>query len=250
MQRNFKLILSIVVVLLAGALAFGQEEKVEYKDVVLDGKPAKLNVVTGEITLVDPKPDKKPKVSKADDFEKEEINSNFHIVEENETLLDIANRYNTTLTELKRVNNLESTLVEKGRKLRVRNFDVVEIEEAKPEVLTQPSTSKAKTKSFSDFHIVEKGQTLYSLANRYGLTVSELKQKNDLPSNLIKVGQELRVANFNSNIGKSDLSVWTVSKGDTLYSIAKKNGLSVEKLKSFNGLTSNLIKVGQVLRLQ
>lgn len=176
MQRNFKLILSIVVVLLAGALAFGQEEKVEYKDVVLDGKPAKLNVVTGEITLVDPKPDKKPKVSKADDFEKEEINSNFHIV--------------------------------------------------------------------------EKGQTLYSLANRYGLTVSELKQQNDLTSNLIKVGQELRVANFNSNIGKSDLSVWTVSKGDTLYSIAKKNGLSVEQLKSLNGLTSNLIKVGQVLRLQ
>ncbi|WP_412560709.1 LysM peptidoglycan-binding domain-containing protein [Winogradskyella sp. MIT101101] len=250
MQRNFKLILSIVVVLLAGALAFGQEEKVEYKDVVLDGKPAKLNVVTGEITLVDPKPDKKPEVSTADDFEKEEINSNFHIVEENETLLDIANRYNTTLTELKRVNNLESTLVEKGQKLQVRNFDVVEIEEAKPEVLTQPSKSKAKTKSSSDFHIVEKGQTLYSLANRYGLTVSELKQQNDLTSNLIKVGQELRVANFNSNIGKSDLSVWTVSKGDTLYSIAKKNGLSVEQLKSLNGLTSNLIKVGQVLRLQ
>ncbi|WP_430468338.1 LysM peptidoglycan-binding domain-containing protein [Winogradskyella ouciana] len=250
MQRNFKLILSIVVVLLAGALAFGQEEKVEYKDVVLDGKPAKLNVVTGEITLVDPKPDKKPEVSKADDFEKEEINSNFHIVEEKETLLDIANRYNTTLTELKRVNNLESTLVEKGQKLQVRNFDVVEIEEAKPEVLTQPSKSKAKTKSSSDFHIVEKGQTLYSLANRYGLTVSELKQQNDLTSNLIKVGQELRVANFNSNIGKSDLSVWTVSKGDTLYSIAKKNGLSVEQLKSLNGLTSNLIKVGQILRLQ
>lgn len=250
MQRNFKLILSIVVVLLAGALAFGQEEKVEYKDVVLDGKPAKLNVVTGEITLVDPKPDKKPKVSKADNFEKEEINSNFHIVEENETLLDIANRYNTTLTELKRANNLESTLVEKGQKLRVRNFDVVEIEAAKPEVLMQTSRSKGKTKSSSDFHIVEKGQTLYSLANRYGLTVSELKQQNDLTSNLIKVGQELRVANFNSNIGKSDLSVWTVSKGDTLYSIAKKNGLSVEQLKSLNGLTSNLIKVGQVLRLQ
>lgn len=252
MQKNFKLILSIVIVLLAGALAFGQEAEVKYKDVVLDGKPAKLNVATGEITLVKPKPDKKANVSKADDFEKDEekINSDFHIVNENETLLDIANRYNTTLTELKRANNLETTLIDKGQKLRVRNFDGVKIEDTKPEVSKQPLASMAKTESSSDFHIVEEGQTLYSLANRYRLTVNVLKQQNGLRSSIIKVGQELRVANFNTNIGNSDLSKWTVAKGDTLYSIAKKNGLSVEQLKSLNGLTSNLIKVGQVLRLK
>ena len=61
MQKNFKVFLSVVLVLLCGALAFGQD-KVAYKDVVLDGKPAKLNMATGEIILVNPK-DKKERVS-------------------------------------------------------------------------------------------------------------------------------------------------------------------------------------------
>lgn len=269
MQRNFKLILSIVIVLLSGALAFGQEEqeKQGYKDVTLDGKPAKLNVATGEITFVNPNDKKKP--VKLDDYvvssNKEpkvdkgaesktnyiSIDSDYYTVKEGETLLEIATRYRTTLTELKRVNNMETTLVDVGQRLRVRNFDAIETEaetevETKVEVATQPNA----TESNSGFHIVEKGQTLYSLSRLYGLTVNELKQKNSLSSNTIMIGQKLRVSNTDSNEEFKSVSVWTVSKGDTLYNISKRNGITVEAIKNLNGLTSNLILIGQKLQLK
>lgn len=266
MQKNFKLILSIVVVLLTGALAFGQEksEKVEYKDVTLDGKPAKLNVATGEITFVNPKDKKTP--IKFEDYvatsgNKSKVNTSsksvkptrlstdsssqpiIHTVMEGETLLKIGIRYGASLTELKRANGLETTLVRKGQKLRVSHFDATD----NTDVVSQPTYSS--NRSNTKVHIVEKGQTLYSLANRYGLTVRQLKQKNGLNSNLIKVGQKLLVSNSNTttdnNTDTSTISSWRVVNGDTLFSISLNTGTSVEELKRINGLNSNIIKVGQ-----
>merc|ERR1712227_486423 len=139
--------------------------------VVLDGKPAKLNVVTGEITLVNPEDKKSP--VKFDDFvEKSENNaknlpvieatSDYHIVKENETLLDSANRYNRTLTALKKANNLETTLVDPGQKLRVSNFET-QPENTLNVITAEPTAVITSTINNSDRHIVKAGETLYSL---------------------------------------------------------------------------------------
>ena len=268
MQRRFRLPFTILLMMICGALAFAQETT-RYKDVLLDGMPAKLNLNTGEIILVSELNQKKLAQNDSilvrrpvvNDSITVSLESDFHTVKEKETLLDIANRYNTTLTELKRINNLETTLVNQGQIIRVREIDlgteddvieVVEvtpedIPESKPDEAVSPSGLSVYTKSSTEFHVVEEGQTLYSLAKLYGLTVDELKQFNGLTSNLIMVGQELRVVNAESQLDKDS---WTVSKGDTLYNISKRNGLTVEELKRLNGLTSNLIKIGQILRLK
>jgi LysM repeat protein len=245
MQRSYKLILSVVIVLLAGAFAFGQEN-VTYKEVVLDGKPARLNMATGEITLVSLVVNDtitKPKEAIATDAKETIIDaaSDFHIVKQGERLLDIAVLYNASIKDLKESNNLETTLVDEGQKLRVRNFDSVEAK-----VSSKPNT----VNRYVDYYIVEKGNTLYSIAKQYGISVNELKQQNNLYTNAIKVGQKLSVNNFNKAIVVDDVSVWLVAKGDTLYSIAKQNNTTVEKLKSLNKLKSNLIKPGQKLRLK
>lgn len=88
-------------------------------------------------------------------------------------------------------------------------------------------------------HKVVSGDTLYSLAKKYGLTVNELKSINKLTSDTIKIGQILKLIEFTH----------TVISGDTLYSLAKKNNTTVETLKSINGLKNDVIKVGQILRL-
>merc|ERR1712227_200780 len=139
------------------------------------------------------------------------------------------------LTALKEANSLETTLVDPGQKLRVSNFETqpestVKIEEVEDSVVTVSS------KNSSGVHIVENGDTLYSLSKRYDFTVEELKNKNGLSSNLIIVGQELNVSHSDYKKVSSDNSIWTVSKGDTLYNIAKRNGLSVDELKSINNL--------------
>ncbi|WP_299364174.1 LysM peptidoglycan-binding domain-containing protein [Winogradskyella sp.] len=266
MRRSYRLFLSIIVVLLFGFLAFAQETP-NYKDVLLDGKPAKLNIDTGEITLVsemnqnnlEQKDSLVVRKQVIKDSIVTNLESDFHTVKDKETLLDIANKYGTTLTELKRLNNLETTLVNKGQIIRLRDIDlemekglseIKDSEVPEPEISKNPSNETIYNKSSSDFHTVEKGQTLYSLAKLYGLTVNDLKRYNGLTSNLIKTGQELRIANFDAQAIQEQSSVWTVVKGDTLYSIAKKNGLTVDELKRINKLTSNLIFVGQKLQLK
>ncbi|MBC3847827.1 LysM peptidoglycan-binding domain-containing protein [Winogradskyella echinorum] len=258
MQKNCKLIASIVVVLLSGLLTYAQE--VEYKDVILDGKPAKLNVATGKITLVSELENKVVKAKKdsvkvkipvivtdksiigASNASADKLNtetSGFYVVKEGETLFDISKKYNVSLTELKRINNLETTLINKGQKLRIRDFDSDE-----------SSVENTVSYNNANFHIVEKGETLYSLAKRYSLSVNELKSRNSLNTNLIKVGQKLRVKKLITNDGDPHNWVWIVEKGDTLFSIAKKSRVSIATIKQLNGLTSNNIMIGQILRLK
>lgn len=88
-------------------------------------------------------------------------------------------------------------------------------------------------------HQVISGDTLFSLAKKYGLTVNELKSINNLTSDTIKVGQVLKLTPFTH----------TVVSGDTLYSLAKKYATTVETIQLLNELENDLIKVGQVLRL-
>ncbi len=254
MQRNYKLIISIIALAIAstGLGAFSQSEA-EYKDVILDGKPAKLNVATGEITLINAL--NKIKTSKTAEDYKTEVNytenpSDYHIVKEKETLLDISRKYNVPLTKLKQLNNLESTLINKGQKLQVSNFNAKTVSEPLSDAhSTQKSDSDIET---TNYHLVEKDETLYSLSRRYKLSVSELKRLNGLSLNLIVVGQKLRISDLETETESKldNISVWTVEKDDTLYSIALKTNTSVAMIKQLNGLTSNLIVVGQELRLK
>lgn len=94
----------------------------------------------------------------------------------------------------------------------------------------------------TDYYTVKKGDTLYSIARKFGTTVDELKSLNNLSSNLLSIGQKLLVTDELQENG-----VYTVQKGDTLYSIAKKYNTTVDKLMSMNNLTTNLLSINQQL---
>lgn len=114
---------------------------------------------------------------------------------------------------------------------------------------------------------VEKGDTLYSISRKYQITVAELRAANNLSENdVIKVGQKLKIPSADisnaaalatdNKAGGTTISnttptkEYTVVKGDTLYSIAKKNGMTLAELMSLNGLdNSSVIKVGQKLKI-
>ena len=108
-------------------------------------------------------------------------------------------------------------------------------------------------------HYVKKGETLSSIANKYHVTVSNLKKWNNLRSNTLKVGQRLTIyssgapmASSSSNssaVGSSAPKYYTVKAGDTLASIAKKYHTTVSNLKKWNKLKSDKIRVKQRLRV-
>lgn len=102
-------------------------------------------------------------------------------------------------------------------------------------------------------HVVEKGDTLYSISRKYNVKVDEIKSLNGFSDNNISVGQKLKIPGNEPSQAKPAqkqvATTHTVEKGDTLYSISRKYGLSVEQVKAFNGLSGNELKVGQVLKL-
>lgn len=99
-------------------------------------------------------------------------------------------------------------------------------------------------KSSNNTYIVKSGDTLYSIAKKYGITVEELKVLNNLNTNLLSINQVLKLPlNMPNN-------VYIVKKGDTLYSIAKKYNMSVEDLKTINKLNTDLISIDQVLYIK
>jgi cell wall-associated NlpC family hydrolase len=106
-------------------------------------------------------------------------------------------------------------------------------------------------------HRVKKSDSLYSLSKRYHVSVQALKSANNLVNSHLKVGEKLVVPPRSSSVAesrrasvKASVAVYKVRKGDTLYRIARKAGLSVEELKRINGISGKSIKPGRILSLR
>ena len=149
-------------------------------------------------------------------------------VQKGDTLYSIAKRFNVGLSELKEINNLTSNLISVGQELTI------------PGVAPSDQTNTT--------YIVQKGDTLYSIANAYNISLDELVDLNDLINSDIYPGQELIISSTNNEVvEKPTDNLYVVVSGDTLWSIARKNNISVSDLLKTNNLTSNFLSVGQVL---
>lgn len=96
-------------------------------------------------------------------------------------------------------------------------------------------------KTFENEYIVKKGDSLWSIATKYGITVNDLKEYNNLKTNLISVGKVLKIPEVSIE------NIYVVKKGDSLWSISKKFNTTVNELKVLNNLTSNLLSINQKL---
>ena len=101
--------------------------------------------------------------------------------------------------------------------------------------------------SGSNYYVVKKGDSLWSIARANGLTVDELKSLNNLSSNVLHVGDTLLISSADSTGDNGNDNYYVVKSGDTLWSIARKYNLSVKELKALNNLSNNVLSVGQRL---
>ena len=150
--------------------------------------------------------------------------SNYYTVKSGDSLWSISKKFGITVDELKQVNNLTSNLLSIGQNLLI-------------------PTKESETTT--DEYIVQKGDTLYGIANKFNTTVDNLKSINNLTTDSLSIGQVLKLPGSSA----TSTDTYTVKSGDTLYAIANKYNTTVDALKSLNNLTSNTLSIGQTLKI-
>ena len=164
------------------------------------------------------------------------LKSTHHIVAEGEYLSEIANEYGVTVSELKEWNDLEDDKILVGQKL----------------IVSEPKSTEKKTTGKSKTHTVKEGENLTGIAEKYNVSVKNIKDWNDIDDDKIIPGQELKVSkpSEKSNKETTKTKTYKVKKGDTLASIAEEFNISIANLKKWNDLNSDgTIYVGQELKL-
>ncbi len=219
-------------------------------------------------------------------------------VKKGDSLWKIANMYNVTVEEIKKLNNLESDILTIGENLKIpvsnnqndyiiytikkgdtlysiaREYNTTveklkDINNLTTDTLTIGSNLKIPYEENNDntfdvdylIYTVKKGDSLYSIARKYNMSVEDLIKLNNLKTNVLTIGQQLKVVMgmdaiplgsscYGEGYVEPTYITHTVKRGDNLYDISRKYGVSIESIKALNNLTSNNLSIGQVLKIK
>ena len=151
-----------------------------------------------------------------------------HTVRRGDTLSEIADRYRVPVRNIQSWNELRGSRINVGQRLTIYTDG-----RAAPAAVSGPVT-----------HRVRRGDTLSEIADQYNVTVSQLRQWNNIRGSNIRIDQRLTIY---SSQGQPQEHM--VRRGDTLIEIAQQYGVSVANIKDWNNLRSNTIRVGQRLKI-
>ncbi len=217
---------------------------------------------------------------------KQNINNEEYIVQKGDTLYSIGRRFNISVDELKKINNLTSNslivgqkillskqnmmpnpnyIVQKGDTLysisknnNISIEDIIEMNQLTNSNLSVGQELFIPTKEDKieeeiitapdDYEIyeVKRGDSLWLISQKYNITVPDLIELNNLQNLTLQIGQKILVPKQEI----ANLDQYIVQPGDTLWSIAKKFNTSVDDLKRINNLDSNLLSIGQLIMIQ
>ncbi len=212
----------------------------------------------------------KPTETDNSDFE-------FYKVKKGDNLGAIASKYNVSISELKKWNNLKTNAVAIGRSLKIKSDEpspsVIKanaIVDKKEEAIAS-ADEKDKPTAIDMDYVVVAGDNLGSIAKKFGTTIAELKELNNLTSNNIGLGKTLIISKaavvieeptstaiasnsvdtFKKKAPSKNVSEdYYVKKGDSLYSISKKYpGVTISDIKKWNGIKDEDIKPGMKLKI-
>lgn len=157
-----------------------------------------------------------------------------YTVKSGDSLWNIAKRYNVTVDALKSANKLTTNVLSIGQVLKIPGPVVDDNNGIETEII----------------YVVAPGDSLWAIARQYGVTVDQLKQANNLVNDLLNVGMELKIPTKSTIPPTNEMEViYTVKPGDSLYRIALENNITVDQLKKYNNLTSDMLLIGQKLRI-
>lgn len=231
----------------------------------------------------------------------------FYKIKRGDSLSEIANKYGVSVSELKKWNRIKGTYAPRGKMLKIYSYDNVavnpkdveskEVAEVKKEPTADTEKPLVPETKFKEEVVVtlvtntkkykvKRGDNLSSIANKYGVTIAEIKEWNDLKKNSVASGKVLKIKinekvaskvkreirtdnkatdNKNEALAANEKATkmeketpftetkepefYVVQKGDNLSNIAKKYAVSIDDLKKWNKLTNGNIALGLKLKL-
>ena len=216
-----------------------------------------------------------------------DINKEIYIVKRGDTLYSIARDNNISVAELKNINNITNNTIYVGQELYLKNKIVEEEPSENDDIYVvkkgdtlysiskklnisidtlkalnklntneiyvgqQLILSNDKNTEEYDVYIVKKGDSLWSISQKYNISVKELIELNNLNNLTLQINQKLKVPKtIIVEPEENDTEIYIVEKNDTLWSISRKFNISVNELKELNNLTNNLLSIGQELKIK
>ena len=163
--------------------------------------------------------------------EPEELTLDTYVVKKGDSLYSIAKQFNTTIGALKAINELTGNILQPGQILRLPNFVTFN---------TDPNDII--------IYKISKGDSLYSIAKKFGVSVNDIINYNQLANTLLSVNQQLLIpVNKVVESGKDPHINYVIKKGDTLYNIAKRYNVTPQELMDYNNLSSSLLNIGNTI---
>ncbi|RKR10269.1 membrane-bound lytic murein transglycosylase D [Flavobacterium sp. 90] len=208
----------------------------------------------------------------------------FYKIRKGDNLSTIAEKYNVNVTDLKKWNNLKSNAVALGKTLKIKS-DVDPIAKNTEDIKSNPVVEKnvetavastdvnEKSSTVNQEYVVVAGDNLGSIAKKFGTTVADLKDLNNLTSNNVGLGKTLVISKIVTITEGNNVSTavvvnnidpfkkkavsakslgedYYVKKGDSLYSISKKYpGITISDIKKWNNIKDGDIKPGMKLKI-
>lgn len=151
---------------------------------------------------------------------------NAYIVKKGDSLYSIANNVGVSVEALKSANGISGNLINVGQKIII------------------PSDSSISPGDYV-VYTVKRNDSLWNIANAYGVSVNDIVDYNNLGTTVLQIGQQLLIPNVSSS---DDVGIiYVVKNGDSLWNISKKYNVSVNDLKTANNLNNNMLSIGQKL---
>jgi membrane-bound lytic murein transglycosylase D len=191
-------------------------------------------------------------------------------VKNDDSLLGIADLFNSRVSDIRNWNNIPyTTTIKIGQTLNIYVPETMkdyyasldkstEIEKNKN--IVSNNSNKSNKNSGILYHKIKRGETLGLIAAKYGVSVNQLRDWNNISGNRIVAGKNLRVysegsSNYSSNIEKTNtitknnIYKYKVKRGDNLGKIAEEFGVSISQIKKWNGLSDNKLIAGRTIKI-
>jgi len=199
----------------------------------------------------------------------------FHVVEKSETLWSISQNYALRLNKLMTMNRLTSNekieidrvlwlnakrpkntpiqyhKKEQKKEMNAATIDIEELREKSDKIIQTSTTLKKKISPVKNIHAVVEGESLWSIAQKYDVSVKDLRTFNEINENdALNIGQELYIFSTRKGPPKaSKFNIYTVQAGESFYSIAVKHNMTVKDLMQLNRRTNDVVMIGDKLKV-